>query len=135
MSPDPTTTDPPTAEQDGSASARVLAYLDDHRARYPYEAKGVVADLPAAYDNGPLPYHELLEIDLRAVLAENARMRRELAAAIDGNQRLQTMNEGLRQLAECEGCGCCTRAGCHRGADATCPTNSVGDSVCPCTED
>lgn len=36
---------------------------------------------------------------------------------------------------ECEGCGCCTRAGCHRFPDATCPTSSLGDSVCPCTED
>lgn len=35
----------------------------------------------------------------------------------------------------CEGCGCCSRAGCHRLADSTCPTNSLGDSVCPCTED
>jgi hypothetical protein len=48
----------------------VLAYLDDHRARYPYDATGVIADLPAAYDNGLLPHHELLEDDLRAVLAE-----------------------------------------------------------------
>jgi hypothetical protein len=35
----------------------------------------------------------------------------------------------------CEGCGCCSRQGCHRFADATCPTDSLGDSVCPCTED
>lgn len=44
--------------------------------------------------------------------------------------------EGPQQdSGACEGCGCCTRAGCHRFADATCPTNSLGDSVCPCTED
>lgn len=36
---------------------------------------------------------------------------------------------------QCEGCGCCVASGCHRFADATCPTNSLGDSVCPCTED
>jgi hypothetical protein len=36
---------------------------------------------------------------------------------------------------ECEGCGCCSAAGCHRGPDSLCPTNSLGESVCPCTED
>jgi hypothetical protein len=36
---------------------------------------------------------------------------------------------------ECEGCGCCNAAGCHRGPGSTCPSNSIGDSVCPCTED
>lgn len=36
---------------------------------------------------------------------------------------------------ECEGCGCCTQEGCHRFAGATCPTNGLGESACPCTED
>jgi hypothetical protein len=40
-----------------------------------------------------------------------------------------------RATGQCEGCGCCNASGCHRFADATCPTNSLGDSVCPCTED
>jgi hypothetical protein len=36
---------------------------------------------------------------------------------------------------QCEGCGCCNASGCHRGPDSLCPTNSLGESVCPCTED
>jgi hypothetical protein len=39
------------------------------------------------------------------------------------------------QSSGCDGCGCCTHDGCHRFADATCPTDSLGDSVCPCTEE
>jgi hypothetical protein len=35
----------------------------------------------------------------------------------------------------CDDCNCCSREGCHRFDDSTCPTNSIGDSVCPCTED
>jgi len=59
-----------SGEQQDGAAGRVRTYLDDHRARYPYDATGVIADLPAAYDNGLLPHHELLEADLRAILAE-----------------------------------------------------------------
>jgi len=33
------------------------------------------------------------------LVAENMRIHRELEAALDGNQRLQAMNEGLRQIA------------------------------------
>lgn len=39
----------------------------------------------------------------------------------------------------CEDCSCCTAEGCRNGADGPigerCPSNSLGDSVCPCTED
>lgn len=35
----------------------------------------------------------------------------------------------------CEDCSCCTATGCHQGPDATCPTDRLGHSVCPCTED
>ncbi len=35
--------------RDGDEAAeRVAAYLNDHKARYPYDATGVLADLPAA---------------------------------------------------------------------------------------
>ena len=36
---------------------------------------------------------------------------------------------------QCEGCFCCTAFGCHTGPDSTCPTDRLGDSVCPCTGD
>lgn len=38
----------------------------------------------------------------------------------------------------CDGCTCCTQAGCHRGPDSGCPVGSEGtywdgEFVCPCT--
>lgn len=36
---------------------------------------------------------------------------------------------------QCEDCFCCTAFGCHTGPDSTCPTDRLGDSVCPCTGD
>jgi hypothetical protein len=35
----------------------------------------------------------------------------------------------------CAGCTCCSDELCHRGPDSDCPTDSIGDFVCPCTED
>lgn len=71
--------DLPQDKRDGDeAAGRVTAYLNDHRTRYPYDAKGVIADLAAAYDNGLLPPHELLEDDLRAIL-DNREQWRNLA--------------------------------------------------------
>jgi hypothetical protein len=49
--------------------------------------------------------------------------------------RNQLRARAASSSGECDGCGCCTHEGCHRFADATCPTDSLGDSVCPCTED
>lgn len=34
----------------------------------------------------------------------------------------------------CDGCTCCSYDRCQRGPDSDCPTDSLGDSVCPCTE-
>lgn len=78
-----------SVREDSSAAKRVLAYLDDHRARYPYDATGVIADLPAAYDNGLLPLHELLESDLRDLLAENARLRMQNDELFTENHEMQ----------------------------------------------
>lgn len=52
-----------------------------------------------------------------------------------GAPEMDTIVDPQGERGECEGCGCCSRAGCNRLADSTCPTNSLGDSVCPCTED
>lgn len=38
------------------------------------------------------------------------------------------------EYEECPDCTCCTRLGCHRGADSDCSTNSDGMYLCPCTE-
>lgn len=35
----------------------------------------------------------------------------------------------------CPCCSCCSEEGCRRGPDSDCPTDSLDDSVCPCTED
>lgn len=78
-----------SVREDNGAAKRVLAYLDDHRARYPYDATGVIADLPAAYSNGLLPLHELLESDLRDLLAENARLRLQNDELLTENREMQ----------------------------------------------
>lgn len=88
---------PQNVREDSSAAKRVLAYLDDHRARYPYDATGVIADLPAAYDNGLLPLHELLESDLRDLLAQNRRLRLQNDPALISEVR--QLREHLRALA------------------------------------
>ena len=36
---------------------------------------------------------------------------------------------------QCEDCFCCTASGCRMGLGSTCPTDRLGDSVCPCTGD
>lgn len=33
----------------------------------------------------------------------------------------------------CDGCTCCYAHGCHTRDGSECPTNTIGDSVCPCT--
>lgn len=33
----------------------------------------------------------------------------------------------------CADCTCCAASGCHSGYDSLCPTDSLGDSGCPCT--
>lgn len=49
--------------------------------------------------DNPVAYRWLTVGDQRAAVAEIKQLRADNAALIDGNQRLQTMNEGLRQLA------------------------------------
>lgn len=33
----------------------------------------------------------------------------------------------------CPECSCCVAFGCHTGPGSLCPTDALGDSVCPCT--
>lgn len=47
----------------------------------------------------PIAYHWLTVGALRAAAAELKQLRADNADLLDGNQRLQTMNDGLRQLA------------------------------------
>lgn len=45
-------------------------------------------------------------------------------------------NEDELAYAECEGCTCCSREGCHRGPDSECPySDAMLSFLCPCTED
>lgn len=34
----------------------------------------------------------------------------------------------------CDSCTCCYSSGCHSREGSECPTDSLGDSICPCTE-
>lgn len=36
-------------------------------------------------------------------------------------------------LGHCDDCSCCSAERCNRGPDSGCPTDSLGDSICPCT--
>lgn len=47
----------------------------------------------------PIAYHWLTVGNLRAAAAELKRLRADNAALLDGNRRLQAMNEGLRRMA------------------------------------
>lgn len=45
-------------------------------------------------------------------------------------------NEDEPAYADCEGCTCCSRQGCHRGPDSECPySDAMLSFLCPCTED
>lgn len=64
----------------------------------------------------------------RLKLAEDA----DRAAA----RRVRTeWDAGRPPAGPCEDCSCCIATGCHQGPDSTCPTDRLGHSVCPCTED
>ncbi len=69
----------------------------------------------------------------------------ELTTVLDELNRLRLIEEHDRSAArrvaaewaaggQCGACGCCIASGCHRFADSTCPTDQLGDSICPCTE-
>lgn len=88
----------------------------------------------------------LTRSDLYAVLAEldrydgfeqaareTARQVAEAGFAVSSSRPVEITYQ-VAPRGECEGCGCCTASGCHRWPDSVCPTNSLGESVCPCTE-
>jgi hypothetical protein len=94
----------------------------------------------------PYAYVYLTIGDLRGILAERDRLAAYVAELEAAHARCADLYMGGRGPAGvieatafpssgCNGCGCCTHEGCHRFADATCPTDSLGDSVCPCTEE
>lgn len=53
--------------------------------------------------------------------------------ALRGVQDCPCLTPGPR--GQCEECSCCAASGCHPGPGSTCPTDRLGDSVCPCTGD
>jgi FtsZ-binding cell division protein ZapB len=56
-------------------------------------------DDDSEFIDNPVAYRWLTVGDQRAAVAEIKHLRAENAALLDGNQRLQTMNDGLRQKA------------------------------------
>jgi predicted metal-binding protein len=82
--------------------------------------------------------HLLVAVDV--LREEEAKLRKEhrdayLVAMEERDSARNQLRARAASSGECDGCGCCTHEGCHRFAGATCPTDSLGDSVCPCTED
>lgn len=52
-----------------------------------------------------------------------------------GNIAGELADEGIgTEYIECDGCTCCTWAGCHGGPDSECPYSEETLSfLCPCT--
>jgi hypothetical protein len=73
---------------------------------------------------------ETLAPDLHIVLAA-------LDNALPGRYDRQPVAIVVSDAEEwnCEDCMCCSRERCHPGEDSGCPSNSLGESICPCTED
>lgn len=68
----------------------------------------------------------------RAHAAELERLRPWAEA---GMQAAREASARDAQTRTCDDCFCCNQARCHPGPGSSCPTNSLGESVCPCTGD
>ena len=69
------------------------------------------------------------------LLAEATAERDQLRQAADADHRAaQRVREDWDAgRGQCDDCTCCTASGCRVGLGSTCPTDRLGDSVCPCT--
>lgn len=81
-------------------------------------------------------HHRVSGVYIPELLAEVERLQRELADAAPyveaGRKAAIERAKSEYYNGTCEDCFCCTQAQC---AERRCPTNSIGDSVCPCTCD
>lgn len=79
----------------------------------------------------------LVQIEhLRALLDELEQHRLRETADREAAQSVRAEWDAGRQTSgQCEDCSCCIASGCNTGPLSTCPTNVLGDSVCPCTGD
>jgi len=57
------------------------------------------------------------------------------AAATDHQAAHRVREDWDAGRGQCDDCTCCTASGCRVGLGSTCPTDRLGDSVCPCTGD
>lgn len=98
-------------------------------------AEWAAADLKQA-DAAGVPVALVKTEHLRAILADLERYRlAETADRAAAQQVHAQWDTGRTPSGQCEECACCIASGCHTGAGSTCPTNQLGDSVCPCTGD
>jgi len=72
---------------------------DDYLDRLEHHLGAYRGDDDSECIDNPVTFRRLTVGDQRAAVAEIKQLRADNAALIDGNQRLQTMNDGLRQLA------------------------------------
>lgn len=82
--------------------------------------------------------HETLAPDLALVLAALDRHEAVESHDRDATRRVQDEFDAGRFVyrgGQCDDCSCCDAAGCRMGLGSTCPTDRLGDSVCPCTGD
>ncbi len=79
---------------------------------------------------------DTLAPDLRLVLAA---LDRHEAIAEHDRRAAQAVCEEWNAGRSCEDCSCCTAGGCRNGPGGPvgqrCPSNSLGESACPCTGD
>jgi FtsZ-binding cell division protein ZapB len=76
-----------------------VAVTDDYLERLERHLEAYRGDDDSECIDNPVTFRRLTVGDQRAAVAEIKRLRTGNAALLDGNQRLQTMNEGLRQMA------------------------------------
>lgn len=66
---------------------------------------------------------ERFEVYTNAVAGEVERIVMELTWPAKDTRARTNQPDEQHDSGACEGCGCCTRTGCHRFADLTCPTD------------
>jgi hypothetical protein len=82
------------------AAGRIRTFLADWDAAYPLDSTGVLADIPASYNNGLTPCRELMLADLRAVLAERVTEYEAVPSLVAVDFTSQPTEDRIRQWRE-----------------------------------
>lgn len=127
--PEPTTVDP-------SVRAAAVTKLRNRLAAAPAGGAitvsvNMLGHVLAEHDDAKKHLNE----EINARRADREEHRTELERLRHGAEAAMRDAGAQAATGRCEDCFCCIASGCHTRPDSTCPTNSLGDSVCPCTGD